>query len=94
MVVVHRMVGFQLNIALLRHKWMDYIPRGTLATRVYKLHHTCVRACPSLSWGPRSVMVLMSESKLGTSTHTPVEKMIKKKKASERGRGWGVGGGR
>ena len=34
MVVVYRMVGFQLNIALLRHKWMDYIPRGTLATRV------------------------------------------------------------
>ena len=77
MVVVYRMVGFQLNIALLRHKWMDFIRRGTLATRVYKLHHTCVRACPSLSWGPRSVMVLMSVSKLGTSTHTPVEKMTK-----------------
>ena len=36
--------------------------------------------------------MLMSVSKLGTSTHTPVKKMIKKKKASERGRGWGVGG--
>ena len=68
---------------------MDYIPSGTLATRMYKLHHTCVRACPSLSWGPRSVMVLMSVSKLGTSTHTPVEKMIQRKKASESGEGGG-----
>ena len=34
---------------------------------------TWVRACPSFSCGPRSVMVELSRSDAGTSTHTPVE---------------------
>ena len=38
--------------------------------------------------------MLTSESKLGTSTHTPVEKMIQRKSERERGRGRLEGGRR